>query len=80
MSLFQKFIIFKHRLTSMISDEDKRLEDERFLRSVESIELTLKRSLKGYEYRILFTLDDPQAELVKNLLKEARTHETTRNP
>lgn len=80
MKLWEQFLELKSQIHNIVVDEDKRHADARFLRSVESIERTLKRSLRGAEYRILFTLDDPQAELVKNLLEEARTHETTRNP
>lgn len=68
MNLFQQFI---NRFNHMIADEDKRHADERFLRAVESIERTLKRSLTGAEYRVTFSLDDPQAELMTKLLKEA---------
>ncbi|MFD1776690.1 hypothetical protein ACFSF2_22735 [Paenibacillus rhizophilus] len=53
-----------------------RPQDERFIRSVESIEQTLKRSLRGDEYRVLFSFDSEQAELIKNLVKEARDIES----
>jgi hypothetical protein len=72
MKLWDQFLELKAQIHNITIDEDKRHADVRFLRSVESIERTLKRSLTGSEYRILFTLDDPQAEIVKNLLKEAK--------
>jgi hypothetical protein len=72
MKLWEQFLDLKVKIHNITIDEDKRHENARFLRSIESIERTLKRSLRGSEYRILFTLDDPQAELVKNLLKEAK--------
>ena len=75
MKLWDQFLDLKVKIHNITIDEDKRHADARFLRSVESIERTLKRSLTGSEYRILFTLDDPQAELVKNLLKEAKENE-----
>ena len=71
MKLWEQFLDLRVKIHNISVDEDKRHVDARFLRSIESIERTLKRSLRGAEYRILFTLDDPQAELVKNLLKEA---------
>jgi hypothetical protein len=75
MKLWEQFLDLKVKIHNISADEDKRHADARFLRSIESIERTLKRSLRGAEYRILFTLDDPQAELVKNLLKEAKENE-----
>ncbi|MEK3674644.1 hypothetical protein [Paenibacillus sp. FSL R10-2771] len=75
MKLWDQFLDLKAQIHNIAADEDKRHENARFLRSIESIERTLKRSLRGAEYRILFTLDDPQAELVKNLLKEAKENE-----
>ncbi|KWX79950.1 hypothetical protein [Paenibacillus jilunlii] len=75
MKLWEQFLDLKSQIHNIYADEDKRLADARFLRSVESIERTLKRSLRGSEYRVLFTFDDHQAELIKNLLKEARNGE-----
>lgn len=49
-----------------------RTEDDRFIQSVQSIEQTLKRSLTGAEYRVMFSCDENQAELITNLVKEAR--------
>jgi hypothetical protein len=77
MKLWDQFLELKAQIHNITIDEDKRHEDARFLRSIETIERTLKRSLRGAEYRILFTLDDPQAELVKKLMEEAQ-HDTKR--
>ncbi|KWX71582.1 hypothetical protein AMQ84_27025 [Paenibacillus riograndensis] len=72
MKLWEQFLDLKSQIHNIYADEDKRLADARFLRSVESIERTLKRSLRGSEYRVLFTFDDQQADMITNLLKEAR--------
>lgn len=71
MKLFAKF--------TRRSRQSIRPQDERFIRSVESIEQTLKRSLRGAEYRVLFSFDDDQAWLITNLVKEASDGSQTSN-
>lgn len=71
MKLWEQFPIFSKRLIYTAADADKRAKERAFYRNVESIERTLKRSLRGSELRVVFTFDGEQTELLKNLLKEA---------
>lgn len=75
MSLFQKFLIFKHRLTDTTSDEQKQAKTATFIELSLILEKTVKRPLRPPELVSVWSLDDTQTEVITNLLQEAKTHE-----
>lgn len=80
MKLFQKFLILKHRLTDMRSDEQKQAKTATFIELSLILEKTVKRPLRPPELSSVWSLDDTQTEVITNLLQEARINEATRNP
>lgn len=80
MSLFQKYLIFKRRLSGILSDELQEAKEASFIELSLLLEKRVKRSLRPPELVAVWSLDDKQTEVLTNLLEEARTHETTRNP
>lgn len=80
MKIFQKFLIFKQRLSNTLSDERKQANEASFFELTLTLERMLKRSLRPPELLILWDMDNDQTELLINLLQEAKSHETTHNP
>lgn len=50
MSLFQKFLIFKHRLSNTLSDERKRAKDAFFIELTLDCERLAKRSMTALSF------------------------------
>lgn len=75
MNLFQKFLIFKHRLTSTVTDELQQAKEAAFFELSLTLERMLKRNLRTPELLVLWDLDIAQTEVITNLLKEAKTNE-----
>ena len=80
MKIFQKFLIFKHRLSGILSDERKGSKDTFFIQLTLDCERLAKRSMTGSELRMLYSLDEDQTEVLHKMISEAITHETTRHP
>lgn len=73
--MFKKFLA-----RNTPTDERKQAKDASFIALTLILGKLLDRSLTGPELSVIFSLDDEQTEVITNLLKEAKTHETTRNP
>lgn len=80
MKLFQKFLILKHRLSGILSDERKEAKDTFFIQLTLECEMLAKRPMTGAELQMLYSLDDDQTEVLHKMISEARIHEATRNP
>ncbi|OMF93704.1 hypothetical protein BK146_17760 [Paenibacillus sp. FSL R7-0333] len=71
MSLFQKFLIFKRRLSGILSDELQEAKDAFFIELTLDCERLAKRPMTGAELRMLYSLDDEQTEVLHKMISEA---------
>lgn len=74
MSLFQKFLIFRHRLSSIATDELQQAKEASFFELALTFERQIKRSLRPPELLAIWSLESDQTEVITNLLKEAKNN------